>query len=47
MYQVSESSQTDKSKYCHFHKSHDHNTNDFIQLKDVIEGMTREAEKTH
>lgn len=30
---------TDKSKYYLFHKGHNHNTNDYIQLKDVIEAL--------
>lgn len=25
--------------YCHFHKGHDHTTNEFIQLEDVIKSM--------
>lgn len=29
----------DKSKYSRFHKVYDHNTDDCIQLKDVIEGL--------
>ena len=38
---ISESSWTDKKKYYNFHKGHDHNTNDCIQLKDAIEGLIK------
>lgn len=41
LYPSKESSETDKSKYCRFRKSYNHNTNDCIQLKDVIEGMVK------
>lgn len=40
---VKEHTQTDKSKYCHFHKSHNHNTNDFIQVKNMIEGLFKKG----
>lgn len=42
-YLVRESSQKNKSKYCRFHKSHDHNTNDYIQLNDLIEGLIKKG----
>lgn len=38
-YPISETSRTDKSKYCHFHKSHDHKTDNHIHLKDAIESL--------
>lgn len=41
---VKESSRTDKSKYYHFHKSHNYNTNDCIQLKDTIDTNSRYVE---
>ena len=34
---------TDKSKYCRFYKSHRHNTDDCIQLKDAIEILIRDG----
>lgn len=40
---IRESSQTDKSNYQCFNKSHCQNTNECIQLKDVIEGLTRKV----
>ena len=36
-------SNTDKTKYCRFHKSHDHNTEDCIHLKDAIEILIRDG----
>lgn len=33
---VQKSDQMDRSKYCHFHREHGYNTDDCIQLKDVI-----------
>lgn len=33
----------DKLKYCRFHKGHEHNTEDFIHLKDAIEILIREG----
>ncbi|XP_058759870.1 uncharacterized protein LOC131633170 [Vicia villosa] len=33
----------DKSKFCHFHKGHGHNTEDCIHLKDAIEILIREG----
>lgn len=41
LYPAIESSETDKSKYCCFRKSYNHNTNECIQLKGVIEGMLK------
>ncbi|XP_058080627.1 uncharacterized protein LOC131228777 [Magnolia sinica] len=32
----------DKSKYCHFHRDHDHNTADCVDLKDEIETLIQE-----
>lgn len=37
------SSQKDKFKYCRFHKSHDHNTNNCVELKDAIEGLIKKG----
>ena len=34
---------TDKSKYCRFHKSHRHNTEDLIHLKDAVEILIRDG----
>ncbi|XP_058765481.1 uncharacterized protein LOC131638974 [Vicia villosa] len=34
---------TDKSKFCRYHKSHGHTTEDCIHLKDAIEGLIREG----
>lgn len=34
---------TNKTKYCHFDKGHDYNTDDYIQLKDAIEGLIKTA----
>ena len=36
-------SNTDKTKYCRFHKSHGHNTDDCIHLKDAIEILIRDG----
>lgn len=36
-----ESFRTNKSKYLIFHKSHNHTTNDCIQIKDIIEGLIK------
>ncbi|XP_058756415.1 uncharacterized protein LOC131629649 [Vicia villosa] len=33
----------DKSKFCHFHKGHGHNTEECIHLKDAIEILIREG----
>lgn len=38
---VNESGRIDKSNYFHFHKRHGHNTNDYIQLKDMIEVLIK------
>lgn len=38
---ISESSWTNKTKYCHFHKVHDHNTDEFIKLKEIIKGLIK------
>lgn len=38
-YPIKESSRTNKSKYFHFHKSHGHNTNNCIHLKDSIKEL--------
>ena len=35
--QIPAKANTDKTKYCRFHKSHEHNTDDCIHLKDAIE----------
>lgn len=40
-YPIRESAQIEKSNYYLFHKSHILNTNDCIQLKDVIEGLIK------
>lgn len=37
LYLVRDQSRIDKSKYYGSHKSHDHDTNECIHLKDVIE----------
>ena len=34
---------TDKRKYCRFHKSHNHDTEDFIHLKDAIEILIKDG----
>lgn len=34
---MKESALMNKSKFCHFHKSHEHNNDDYVYLKDVIE----------
>lgn len=31
------------SKYCHFHKCHDYNTNGCFQLNDVIEELIKKG----
>lgn len=38
-YPIRDTSLTDMSKYCRFHKGHNHNTDDCIHLKDAIEGL--------
>lgn len=38
-YPLKECNKLDKSIYCHFEKSHDHNTYDCIQLKDAIKEL--------
>lgn len=43
MYLVREFVQTDWSKYCCFYKSHYHNTDNCIQLKDVIKGLLKKG----
>lgn len=40
-YFVRECARTNKSKYYCFHKSHDHNTNDWIKLNDAIEVLIK------
>lgn len=40
-YLVREIHRNDKSKYCRFHKSHNHNIGDCIQLKDAIEKLIK------
>lgn len=32
---------TNKTKYCHFDKGHDYNTDDYIQLKYAIKGLIK------
>ena len=31
--------QRDRSKYCRYHRDHDHNINDFFDLKEEIESL--------
>lgn len=38
---VRESAHTNKSKHYRFHRGHVHNTDDFIQIKDVIESLIK------
>lgn len=45
-YLVRESSRIDKSKYFRFHKSHYHNTNKCIHMKDEIEDMIKNGKLT-
>ncbi|XP_058099899.1 uncharacterized protein LOC131244282 [Magnolia sinica] len=33
----------DKRKYCRFHRDHDHNTSDYVDLKDEIETLIRKG----
>lgn len=33
----------DISRYCNFHESNGHNTDDYVQLKDTIEQMMQEG----
>lgn len=40
---VRDSSHTDKSKYYHFHRGSDHNTYDYIQLKDMIKALIKKG----
>lgn len=42
-YLAREYSQIDILKYCCFHKIHGHNTNDYIQLKVVIETLIKKG----
>lgn len=41
LYPIRKSTRTNKSKYCRFHRGHDHSTIDCIRLKDVIEALTK------
>lgn len=43
IFTVRESSQIDNSKYYHFNKSHEHNTNKCIHLKNAIKGLTKKG----
>lgn len=43
LYQIREYVHTDWSKYCCFYKSHYHNTDNCIQLKDVIKGLLKKG----
>lgn len=38
---IRELSQNDKSNYCYFYKGHDHNTDDFVQPNDAIDGLVK------
>lgn len=39
LYPIHEYTQTDKSKYCHFHRGCDHNIDNYIQLKEEIKEL--------
>ncbi|MCH81634.1 hypothetical protein A2U01_0002425, partial [Trifolium medium] len=44
---IKENSRKDKKRYCEFHKSSGHDTEDCIQLKDAIEGPIRQGRLNH
>ncbi|MCI24674.1 hypothetical protein A2U01_0045860, partial [Trifolium medium] len=41
--EIKESSRTDKTKYCRFHRSHKHEIQECIQLKDAIEDLIKQG----
>lgn len=38
-YPIKESARTDKTWFCHLHKSHGHNMDEYVHLKDTIDEL--------
>ena len=37
----------DSNKYCYYHRDHDHDTEDYLQLRDEIERLIRQKRLNH
>lgn len=46
LYLDKESTITDKRRFCHFHKSHGHNTDECLHLKDTLEELIKNGSLT-
>lgn len=42
-YQIQEFAQTAKPRYYYFHKSHGHNSNEYVHLKKIIEEQIKKG----